>query len=148
MSEFTENDHEDDEAGDPSPEFVLVHDLVAKEGDEERACSDDDDPGPARHVGVDRMDQLRSDDDVHRRPSNAGQDVEDGDQFHAIVAEEVSRQHHLPQAKPGAEGAEEANGGDAQQVDEEDREQSVNETQLEDRDGQGSDGKRGYHHVG
>ena len=53
MCEFAKNDEEDDEARDPRPELVGVHNLVAKECDEECRTGDDDDAGVSWNVGVD-----------------------------------------------------------------------------------------------
>jgi hypothetical protein len=78
MSELAEHDEEDDEAGDPRDHFVEVNDLVAKKGDQEGACCNDDDPGVSRHVRVDGVDELCADNDVDGRPSQAGEAVEDG----------------------------------------------------------------------
>jgi hypothetical protein len=58
------DDEKDDEARYPGNHFVVVHDLVAEEGDDEGACCDDDDASPTWDVRVDGMDQLGSDDDV------------------------------------------------------------------------------------
>ena len=79
MREFAEHDEEDDEAGDPGPEFVEMHDFVAEEGDEEGRCGDDDDTGVAGDGVVDRVQELGADDDVDGGPADAGEDVEDGD---------------------------------------------------------------------
>ncbi|GMF44176.1 unnamed protein product [Phytophthora fragariaefolia] len=47
-----------DEIGDPRVAFVVVHDLVSEESDEEFAEGDDDDSGPAGDVGVHCVDKL------------------------------------------------------------------------------------------
>ena len=78
MSEFAENDQEDDEAGNPAVEFVHMHDLVAEECDDERASGNDDDTGESWHVSVDGVNQLRADNDIDSRPAEAGEAVKDG----------------------------------------------------------------------
>ena len=60
MGELTENDEEDDEAGDPGVVFVRVDDLVAKEGDDEGCGGDDDDTCVARNICVDGVKELRT----------------------------------------------------------------------------------------
>ncbi len=79
VGEFAEDDEEDDEGGDPGPEFVVVHDFVAEDGDEPGRGGDDDDAGVAGDVAVDGVDELGADDDVHGGPADTGEDVEAGD---------------------------------------------------------------------
>ena len=148
MSKLAQNDHEDDEAGDPRPEFVLVHNLVPEEGNEEGTGGDDDNTSPARHIVVHSMDQLRTDNDIDRRPADASQHIEDGNELDAVVTKEIPRQNHLPQAEARPEGAEEADRGYAKQIDEEDGEQSVNEAELEDGNRQSPNRERRDHHIG
>lgn len=56
MREFAEYDEEDDQTGDPRPELVGVHNLVAEDGDEPCRRRDYDDASIARNVGVDGVD--------------------------------------------------------------------------------------------
>lgn len=114
VGEFAEDDEEDDEAGDPGPEFVGVDHLVAEQGDQEGRCRDDDDARISWHVRVDRIDQLCAHDHVDGRPAHASQAVEDCDHLHAVETEEVSRQHHLPKTEAGTKSAEEGDGGDGE----------------------------------
>lgn len=114
VGEFAEDDEEDDEAGDPGPELVRVHHLVAKTCDQEGRCCNDDDARISWYVGVDRIDQLCAHDNVDGRPADAGQAIEDRNHFHAVETEEVSREHHLPKTEAGTESAEEGDGGDGE----------------------------------
>lgn len=114
MGELAEDDEEDDEAGDPRPELVGVDHLVAKTGNQEGRCRNDDDACISWHVGVDCIDQLRAHDHVDGRPAHAGQAVEDCNHFHAVETEEVSRQHHLPKTEAGTKSAEEGDRGDSE----------------------------------
>ena len=66
----------------------------------------------------------------------------------AVEPEEETRKDHLTQTKLGAECREEADWGDSQQVDEEDGEEGVDETQVKDGDGERTDGEGGDDHVG
>ena len=97
-----------------------MHDFIPEQRYEERRRRDDDDARVPGDGGVDGVDQLRADDDVHGRPADAGEAVEEGDDLDAVVAEEEAREDHLAQAEDGAEGAVEADGHDAEEVDEED----------------------------
>ena len=148
VRELAQHDEEDDEAGDPGPELVRVHDLVPEEGDEERRRGDDDDARVSGDIRVHGVEQLRADDDVDRRPSDAGEDVEEGDDFHAVEAEIEAREHHLTEPVGGPERGEEGDRGDGEHVDEEDGEEGVDEAELEDGDGQGADSEAGHDHVG
>jgi hypothetical protein len=65
MSKFTETDQEEDLAGNPGPAFVSMDNLVAEKADKERCNGDDQDANPARHVVVDSIEKLRSDDGVY-----------------------------------------------------------------------------------
>ena len=60
MSELSQNDQEDDEAGDPRVSLVGVHDLVAEEGDQESGSGNDDNAGPSWHVAIDGIEELSS----------------------------------------------------------------------------------------
>lgn len=108
--------------------------LVAKERNDERAGGNDNDTSPARHVRINRMQQLCTDDDIDGRPAQAGKAVEDGDDFHAVIAEEESRQDHLAHAEARTEGGEECDGDCSQKVDEERGQDGVDEAQPENRD--------------
>ena len=62
--------------------------------------------------------------------------------FDAIETEEEAGKDHLAQTEAGSEGGEEGDGGDGEAIDEEDGEEGVYEAQVEDRDGQCTDGER------
>lgn len=79
MGKDAEDDEKDDEARNPGEALVYVDDAVAEGADDERGHGDDEDASPARHIVVDRMEELGADDDVDGRPAQAGQDVEDSD---------------------------------------------------------------------
>ena len=121
--------------------------LVPKQSNEESCGRDNDDTGVAGDVVVDCVEELGANDDVDRRPAYAGEDVKDGDDFHAPPAEEEAGKYHLAKAKDGAKGGEEADRGDAKEVDEENCEKCVDETELEDGDGEGADGETRYDHI-
>ena len=87
MSEFAQDDEEDDEAGDPAVELVIVNDLVAEQRDQKGRCGNDDDTRVARDVRVDGVEELRANNDIDGGPPDAGEDVEDGNEFHAVPAE-------------------------------------------------------------
>jgi hypothetical protein len=55
-----------------------VHNLVAEEGDEESAGGNDDDSSKAWHIGVDSVDQLRTNNYVDSGPAKAGKAIEGG----------------------------------------------------------------------
>jgi hypothetical protein len=56
-----------------------VHDFVAEKGYQKCADGNDDDAGVARDVVIDGVDELGADDGVDGGPTDAGEDVEDGD---------------------------------------------------------------------
>ncbi len=76
MRELAEYDQEDDQTGDPRPELVVVHDLVAKDSDEPCRRRDYDNAGIARNVGIDGVDQLSADYNIHGRPAHTSEAVE------------------------------------------------------------------------
>lgn len=77
MGELAEDNHENDEAGDPTPVFVRVDYLVAEKRHQERCCRDDDDSCISGEVIVHCVEQLCTNDHIDGRPANAGKDVED-----------------------------------------------------------------------
>ena len=79
VGELAEYDQEDDQARNPRPALVHVHDLVAEGADQQGRDGDDEDARPARDVAVNSMDQLSADNDVDRGPSDASKNVEDSD---------------------------------------------------------------------
>lgn len=79
MRKHAEEDKEDNQRRDPSDEFVVVHDLVAKGAHEESADSDDGDSSATGHAWVDGLDQLGADNRVHGGPANTREHVEAGD---------------------------------------------------------------------
>lgn len=80
-------------------------------------------------------------------PANAGEDGENSDYFGCMETKEETGKNHLPETKDRAKGGEEAHGGYAKEVDEEDGEEAVDEAELEDRHGENAKGKTGYDHV-
>ena len=56
MRELAQYDQEDDQTGDPRPELVVMHNFVAKYGDEPCRRCDYDDASIARNVVVDSID--------------------------------------------------------------------------------------------
>lgn len=78
MGELAQGDQEDDEARHPRNHFVHVHDLVAEEGDEERACRNDNDTSISWYAWVDGVDELCTHDHIDGRPSQTGEAVENG----------------------------------------------------------------------
>ena len=64
MSELTQYNQENREAGDPAPHFVDMHNLVPETGDDKRASRDHNDASPARHIRIDRVQQLCAHNDI------------------------------------------------------------------------------------
>src|SRR5947199_8127940 len=112
-----------------------MHHLVAEKSDKEGSGGDNDDASISRDFGVDGIDKLCADDDINRRPSNAGEDVEARNyapgqwsekmkrqrqishtNLHTVEAKEEPGQDHLPQAKFWPKGREEADRQYAEQV--------------------------------
>lgn len=87
MRELAEYDEEDDQTGDPRPEFVDMHNFVAEDCDEPCRGRDYDDASIARNVGVDGVDQLGADYDIHGGPAHTGKDIEACDCGAALVLE-------------------------------------------------------------
>ena len=79
VHEFAEHDQEDDEAGDPTPKLVRVDNLIAEESDEEGCCRNDDNARPSWNVAVYGIEDLSANDDIDGGPSDACEDVEEGD---------------------------------------------------------------------
>lgn len=90
MRKSAQHDEKDNERGNPAPIFVSVDDLVSREGDEEGAESDNEDSSIARNVAVDGVEKLGAHDSVGSRPTDACQDIENGD-FRSWML--VSRSH-------------------------------------------------------
>ena len=147
VCEFAEHDQEDYKARDPSIKLVYVHNLVAEERDEEGACCDYDDAGPAWYVAVHGVDQLSAHDDVDGRPAHTGEAIEDGYQLDTVVSKIVAGEYHLPETESRAKSAEEAHRSNAKHVDEQDGEERIHEAELEDRDGESADCERGDDHI-
>lgn len=76
MGKLAKHDEEDDEARDPGVALVGVHDPVAEKGHNEGGHGNNHDPGPARHARIHGIKELRTDNHVDGRPSDAGKDVE------------------------------------------------------------------------
>lgn len=60
MSENTEDYEEDDSTWNPGPALVGVNDLVAEAGHEEGGNGNNEDSSPSRHVRVDSIEELGS----------------------------------------------------------------------------------------
>ena len=86
VREFAQYDQEDDQTGDPRPELVVMHHFVAEDGDEPCRRCNYDDAGIARNVGVDRVDQLGANYDIHSGPAHTSEDVEACDCGATLVA--------------------------------------------------------------
>ena len=144
MCKDTEDDNKDDSSGDPGPELVEMNDLVAEEGYEQRANSDDDDTCVAWNVIVHGVNHLSADNRVHGRPAKTGEDIEHSDctksvgsdesfdgkertDLDSVPAEPVARQDHLSQSKSGAESREVTHRYYANEVEEQARQTSVRE---------------------
>ena len=77
MCEFSKDDEENDEAGNPGVHLVHVNNLVSEERDQERACRDDNDACVSRNVGIDCIQKLGAYYDIDSGPSDACKDVEE-----------------------------------------------------------------------
>ena len=148
MCEFSQHDQEDDEARYPGPELIHMHHFVAEKSDEERAGSNDDDPGIAWHVGVHSVDQLSTDNDIDGRPADAGKNIEEGDEFHAVVAIVEAGENHLTQPESRTKGREESDRRDREAINKEDGEERIDEAKVEDWNGESPDSKGRDDHVG
>ena len=76
VRELAQYDQEDDQTGDPRPELVSMYNFIPEHGDDPCRRRDDDDARIARNVGVDGVDQLGADYDVHGGPAHTGEDIE------------------------------------------------------------------------
>lgn len=95
MGELAKDDEEDDERRDPAVEFVVMNHFVAEKGNDESCSGDDDDACDSRKIIIYGVEELRANYNVNRRPPNACEDVEDGNDFHAVPAKVESGEHHL-----------------------------------------------------
>lgn len=66
MCEFTQDDQEDDEGGDPAPTFIEVDDFVSKTCDYKRCAGEDYNAGETRHIIVQGIQKLCAHEDVDR----------------------------------------------------------------------------------
>lgn len=132
VGENAEDDEEDDEGGNPGPELVGVNDFVAEERDDECGDGDDDDTCKAGNVAVHGVQELGTDDGIDAGPSEAGENVEDGDELHAPPSVPKARENHLTQTEFRTKGGEVADGHDTNHVEEEASEDGVDETKVED----------------
>lgn len=76
MGKLAKNNEEDDKAGNPAPELVRVDDLVSEERYDECGDSNDKDSSEPWYISIHRVNQLGTNDGVHRRPANACENVE------------------------------------------------------------------------
>lgn len=148
MGKLSEDDQENDEGWDPGVTLIHMNILVAQGAHQESCNSDDEYAGPARHVSIDCIEKLCADDGVYRAPSDTGEAVEQCNDLGTIVAEEESREDHLAQTEFGTECAHDADRQDAEEVEEEDSQESIDESQVEDWVGECTDGKGTDDHVG
>lgn len=65
-----EHNHKDDKSGHPAPVLVGMNNFVAKEDNDKRAKGDDEDAGETWDVVVDRMDELRANDNIGGSPAD------------------------------------------------------------------------------
>ena len=72
MSEYSEDDQEDDQAWNPRESLVGVDDFIAEHCDDEGGGCDNDNSSPARHVVIDGIEKLSADNNINGRPTNAG----------------------------------------------------------------------------
>jgi hypothetical protein len=77
VGEFTQDDQENNKAGDPAVHLIDMDNLVAEEGDEESAGGDDDNSSESRHLRVDSVDQLRANNNIDSGPAQACKAVEE-----------------------------------------------------------------------
>ena len=75
MRKFAQHDEEDDQTGDPRPGLVLVHHLVAEDGDEPCRRCDYNDTSVARDVVIHGVDQLGAYYDIHGGPAHTSEDI-------------------------------------------------------------------------
>lgn len=75
----TQNNDEHNAGRDPTPVLVDVNNLVSGEGDEQSAEGHDEDTSETGDGAVDSVKHLRTNNGVGSRPTDASDDVEDGD---------------------------------------------------------------------
>lgn len=68
MGEFAKDNKEDDEAGNPGPVFVEMHDFIAEERDDEGRGGNDYNTCISGDVGIDSVEELRADDHIDSGP--------------------------------------------------------------------------------
>lgn len=66
MGKFAYDDEEYDEARDPRPSLIKVHDLVPEDTDNQSSDSDYQNSSPAWEARVDGMEKLRAYDNIDR----------------------------------------------------------------------------------
>lgn len=86
MGEAAHHDEEHNAGGDPTVELVGVNDLVSGEGDEQGAEGNDEDTSVTGDSSVHSVEKLRANNGVGSRPTDTGNDVEDGDYEKAELA--------------------------------------------------------------
>lgn len=69
-------------------------------------------------------------------------------ELHGEPAEPEARQHHLAQTECGTEAGEEADGQDAEEVEEQADEDGIDEAQVEERFAENANGEGTHDHVG
>jgi len=90
VSKLSEDNQEDDEARNPRVAFVSVHNLVSEECDQESSGGDDNNSSPSRHVRIYGVEQLCSNNNIYRTPSDASEDVQNSDDLNTIVLQAIS----------------------------------------------------------
>jgi hypothetical protein len=85
ICKLAKNDKEDDEGGNPTPEFVRVDNFVSEQRYDECCRGDYENTRKAWHVRVHRVYQLGTDDSVNTRPANTCKDVEHSNYIYITI---------------------------------------------------------------
>lgn len=94
----TQNNDKHNAGRDPAPVLVNVNNLVSGEGDEQGAEGHDEDTSVTGDSAVDSVKHLRTNNGVGSRPTDTGNDVEDGDYEKPYIlahGPKVSHPHNL-----------------------------------------------------
>lgn len=118
--------NEDSDIWNPSPLFVGVDGVVTEEGDQDQTT------GPRRqNTAVDDMQELSRRHDVDSTPTDTGDGVDESEDSHTDVTDQVSGQDHLSETKLGTENGEERNWQGTQDVEKENAQDRGTEVQAE-----------------
>jgi len=143
-----------------------VDNLVAESADEGCDERNDNDTCPSRHIAIDRVNELCADDGVCGGPAYTRENVEECNQFDTIptIPRDMSattararnsecdnipksREHHLTQTKSRTESREKADREDTEQVEEQNDEDTIHESNVEQLRAQHADCERRDDHV-